>query len=235
MLRDVAQTLSSLHPSIVASVPQDLMANVVVAQGDDGEQEFGIGNLTNPVQDYLIPLTKMLFGAVFVNSGVTRISDAGMLVAKNSCGEPCTITAPFHFVFIPIPVVDKKPSSVNNVGQTEICDKGKYNPNFWKNHVEYRSQGHGNVISWLNLSVEVPECLLGMTQRISHAEGLTSLTSTGPMIGPDWMYMTLYGAYCHSFRFFMTLEATIQARAFWLSSNLPHDKHTSSTNILGCQ
>ena len=177
VLRDVAQNLSSFHPSIHARVPHDLAANVKVARGAEEVEEYGIGNLVNPVQDILTPLTQMLFGSVFESAGVTRISDAGMMVAKNSCGEPCTTSAPFHLVFIPIPAVDKKPSSVNNVGQREFLDTGNYNPNFWKNHVEYRSQANGNVTSWLNLSVKVPECLLGTTQHISHAEGLASLTN----------------------------------------------------------
>ena len=177
VLRDVAQNLSSFHPSIHARVPHDLAANVKVARGTEEMEEYGIGNLVNPVQDLLTPLTQMLFGPVFESVGVTRISDAGMMVAKNSCGEPCTTSAPFHLVFIPIPAVDKKPSSVNNVGQREFLDTGNYNPNFWKNHVEYRSQANGNVTSWLNLSVKVPECLLGTTQHISHAEGLASLTN----------------------------------------------------------
>ena len=214
VLRDVAQNLSSFHPSIHARVPHDLAANVKIARGTEEVEEYGIGNLVNPVQDLLTPLTQMLFGSVFESAGVTRISDAGMMVAKNSRGEPCTTSAPFHLVFISIPAVDKKPSSVNNVDQREFLDTGNYNPNFWKNHVECRSQANGNVTSWLNLSVKVPECLLGTTQRISHAEGLASLTNIGPVIGNDWMYMTLYGAYCHSFRFFMTSEVTIRARAF---------------------
>lgn len=213
LLKNVACNRSSFHPSIVARVPPELVANVVVAREQD-EQEFGIGNLSNPVQDLLTPLSRMLFGSVFENTGVARISDAGMMVAKNSIGEPCTTAAPFHLVFIPIPAVDKKPSSVNNVGQREFGDTGNYNQNFWKNHVEYRTPGNGNVTSWVNLSVKIPECLLGVTQRISHAEGLASLTNIGPVIGNDWMYMTLYGPYCHSFRFFMTSEVTIRARAF---------------------
>jgi hypothetical protein len=48
MLRDVAKEQTSSHPSIVARIPKELLPNVVVAR-DEEEQEFGIGNLTNPV------------------------------------------------------------------------------------------------------------------------------------------------------------------------------------------
>lgn len=214
MLRDIARNKSSFHPSIVARVPKELLPNVVVARDNNEEEEFGIGRLTNPEQDLLTPLTKMMIGLVFENVGVTRVADAGMMTAKNSRGEPCTTAAPFHFVFIPIPSVDKKPSSMNNAGQREYNAAGIYNQNFWKNRVEYRSVAKGSVTSWLNMSVKVPECPFGMTQHTLHAEGLASLTNIGPVIGDDWMYMTLYGAYCHPFRFFMSSEVTICARAF---------------------
>ena len=123
LLKDVACNCSSFHPSIVARVPPELVANVVVAREQE-EEEFGIGNLTNPVQDILTPLSRMLFGSVFENTAVTRFADSGMMVAKDSLGESCTTAGPFHLVFIPIPAVDKKPSSVNNVGQMEFGDTG---------------------------------------------------------------------------------------------------------------
>jgi hypothetical protein len=121
----------------------------------------------------------MLCGSVFENVGDTRVSDALIITTKSSHGEPCTTVtaAPFHFVFAPIPSVDKKPLSVNNVGQKDFNTAGIYNQNFRKHHVEYRTQGHGNVTSWLNLSVKVLDCLLEVTQCISHTEGLTSLTN----------------------------------------------------------
>ena len=100
------------------------------------------------------------------------------------------------------------------MGQKEFDSRGNYNQNFWKNHVEYRTQNHGPVTSWQNLYVKVPECLLGLTQCMSHAEGLASMANTRPVIGQDWMYMTLFGGYCHTFRIIMTSEVTICARAY---------------------
>ena len=135
----------------------------------------------------------MLFRSV----GITRMVGASMMITKNHKGESCATTAPFHLVFIPIPAVNKKPSTVNIMGQHEFDDNGVYFQNFWKNHVEYRNPN--NLTRWLNLAVKVPECLLRDNQRIAHTEGLTNLTSSGPMIRKEYMYMTLYGAYCHSF------------------------------------
>jgi hypothetical protein len=73
-LRSVAQNCSSFHPSIVARVPPELVANVAVARVQE-EQEFGIGNLTNSVWDLLTPLPRVLFGSVFEISGLTQIAD----------------------------------------------------------------------------------------------------------------------------------------------------------------
>ena len=98
------------------------------------------------------------------------------------------------------------------MGQHEFAEDGTYFQNFWKNHVEYR--GRGDIVSWLNLAVKVPECLLGLNQRMAHATGLECLSKTGPLLGVDMLYMTLYGAYCHAFRYFMTSEVTIRARAY---------------------
>ena len=211
LLKEVAVKPTSFHTDIIPHVPQELLANVVVSCNQN-EVEYGIGVLTNPVHDFFTPLTRSVFGKVFENVGITRMVDASMLITKNHKGESCATTTPFHLVFIPIPAVNKKPSTVNIMGQHEFDDNGVYFQNFWKNHVEYRNPN--NLTSWLNLAVKVPECLLGDNQRIAHTEGLTNLTSSGPMIGKEYMYMTLYGAYCHSFRYFMTSEVTIRARAY---------------------
>ena len=149
---------------------------------------------------------------MFLLAGVTRVTDASTMTTKNSRGEPCATAAPFHFVFVPLPAVNKCPSSVNNVGQKELKEDGTYFQNFWKNHVEYC--GRGDVTSWLNLAVKVPECLLGVNQRMAHATGLECLSKAGPLIDVDMLYMTLYGSCCHAFRYFMTSEVTIRARAY---------------------
>ena len=60
----------------------------------------------------------------------------------------------------------------------------------------------------------VLECLLGDNQRIAHMEGLTNLALTGPMIGREFMYMTLYGPYSYSYCNFMSLEVTICVDAY---------------------
>ena len=67
--------------------------------------------------------------------------------------------------------------------------------------------------SWINLAVQVPECLSTLNQRLAHARGLEALKKTGPMISNDMMFMTLYRGYCHAFRHFIASEVTIQTRA----------------------
>ena len=201
----------SFHTVIVPHIPQELVPSLTIVWNHEKE-EVGIGWLTNPVQDFITPLTRTSFGKVFENVGLTRIVDASTMVSKNHRGEVCATNAPFHFVFIPLPAVNRKTSCVNNMGQYEFNDKGVYFQNFWKNHVEY--QNTANLTTWLNLSVMVPECFLGDNQRIAHMEGLTNLALTGPMIGRELMNMTLYGAYCHSFCYFMSSDVTICARAY---------------------
>ena len=196
LLKEVAGKLTSFHTDIIPHVPEELLANVVVSRNQH-EVEYGIGVPTNPVHNFLTPLTRSVFGKVFENVGITRMEDASMMITKNHKGESCPMAAPFHLVFIPIPAVNKKPSTVNIMGQHEFDDNGVYFQNFRKNHVEYRNPN--NLTSWLNLAVKVPECLFGDNQRIAHTKGLTNLTSSGPMIRKEYMYMTLYGAYCHSF------------------------------------
>jgi hypothetical protein len=49
---------------------------------------------------------------------------------------------------------------------------------------------------------------------MAHSTGLESLSKAGPLIGVDMLYMALYGGYCHAFRYFMTLDVTICARAY---------------------
>ena len=241
LLKTVAGLPNSFHTDIVPHIPQELVPSVAIVR-TQGREEFGIGPLINPVQDFITPLTRTLFGKVFENVGLTRIVDASMMVSKNHRGEACATNAPFHFVFIPLPAVNRKTSCVNNMGQHEFDDKGVYFHSFWKNHVEYRNTA--NLTSWLNLSVMVPECLLSDNQRIAHTEGLTNLALTGPMIGQEFMYMTLYGAYCHSFRYFMSSEVTIRARAYgfrpiFLMTNTliqvsPSWGATNNTRLVSC-
>ena len=52
----VARLQSSFHPGIIQRVPQELLPNVVVNHWDNA-QEFGIGNLVNPVENLLSSLT----------------------------------------------------------------------------------------------------------------------------------------------------------------------------------
>ena len=210
-LCQVARLTSSFHPGIIPRVPQELVPNVVVNR-ELGGQEFGIGNLVNPVQDLMSPLTHSLFGCIFKYDGVTRVTNASSLSTENSRGEPCPTAAPFHFILVPLPTVNKCPSILNNRGQHEFKEDGSYFQNFWKNHVVYHSRG--DITSWLHLAVKVSECLLGMNLHMAHSTGLESLSKAGPLIGVDMLYMALYGGYCHAFRYFMTLDVTICARAY---------------------
>ena len=105
-------------------------------------------------------------------------------------------------------------------------------------------QNTANLTSWLNLSVMVPEYLLGDNQRIAHMKGLINLALTGPMIGQEFMYMSLYVAYSYSFCYFMSSEVTICAHAygfqpiFLLTNTLiqvsPSWGATNNTRLVSC-
>ena len=98
---------------------------MAIVQKHDKE-EFGIGWLTNPVQDFITPLSRTLFGKVFENVGLTKIVDASKMVSKNHRGEACATTAPFHLVFIPLPAVNRKKLCMKNMEQHELNNKGVY-------------------------------------------------------------------------------------------------------------
>jgi hypothetical protein len=214
-LQTVAMTArrnQSYHPTIVARLPPGCEATIEISKVGEDHEEFGIGILSNPLSDLLSAKCVNLFSDIFQNIGVYRLSDASDFVETNKNGLGIT-NKPMTLLFMAVPAVDKKSSKVNVKGQEEFLVNQNFFPNFWNNQLQYRNNTRDSGITcFIDICVKMPEVLFPAQQRISHAEGLVSLKSIGPVVNNDFWYMTLYGSYAQCFVAFMNSELTITGR-----------------------
>ena len=58
-----------------------------------------MGVLTNPVQDFMTPVSRSLVGKVFANARLTRVANTSMMVSMIQRGEACANPVPFSLCF----------------------------------------------------------------------------------------------------------------------------------------
>lgn len=176
------------------------------------EEEFGMGQIMNPLMKDLSSLATRLFLPVFRNLHITRWVNTNdfLITVKNA---QAISTAPYATVFQAVPSVDKKPSSVNFAGSEEFNHDKSYNVKFWNDHIQFRNNTEGRKTLWMDIAIRFPTCFMTNSQKLEHFNARDTFNTIGPHLGGNYYQMTLYGGYCGAFSSFNSCQLTLHARA----------------------